>query len=119
MTAIPIDLPPMVEATIATCSQFQIVVVGKSGVGKSSLIKHIFNIAVEDIDIFNDCARKADITYGHTSESNMRFILHDSLGFEPGTIENWEIVEKFLWERNVASLPLQVRVHAIWYLLYF
>ncbi|PPQ89286.1 hypothetical protein CVT25_000878 [Psilocybe cyanescens] len=51
----------------------------------------------------DDRAGKADITY--------------SLGFELGIVENWKIVEKFLRERNVASLPLQDRVYAIWYLL--
>jgi hypothetical protein len=45
----------------------------------------------------------------------MRFILHDSLGFEPGTVDNWKIVEDFLRKRSEASTQLQERVHAIWY----
>ena len=43
----------------------------------------------------------------------MRFILHDSLGFEPGTVRNWDIAEHFLRGRSAPSSPLQERVHAI------
>ncbi|KDR81245.1 hypothetical protein GALMADRAFT_116266 [Galerina marginata CBS 339.88] len=113
MTAIAIDLPSKVEETLAACPQFRIVVIGKSGVGKSSLVSNIFSVAVDDIHISHDRAGKANIEYGHTSDKNMRFILHDSLGFEPGTVENWKIVESFLRERSAAS-ELQERVHAIW-----
>ncbi|PPQ89283.1 hypothetical protein CVT25_000875 [Psilocybe cyanescens] len=114
MTTITTDLPSTVDETLAACPQFRIVVIGKSGVGKSSLIKHIFNVSDEDIEISHDRAGKADITYGHTSEKNIRFILHDSLGFEPGTEDNWKIVEKFLRQKSAASSPLQDRIHAIW-----
>ncbi|KAF8804130.1 hypothetical protein BYT27DRAFT_7108363 [Phlegmacium glaucopus] len=114
MAAISTDLPSRVEETLAACPQFRILVIGKSGVGKSSLVSNIFNIAVKDIDIRHDRAGNADISYGYTSTKNIRFILHDSLGFEPGTVNHWKIVEDFLRQRSTVASQLQDRVHAIW-----
>ncbi|KAF8812866.1 hypothetical protein BYT27DRAFT_7085886 [Phlegmacium glaucopus] len=111
MAAIVTDLPSILDETFAACARC--VSFHQSGVGKSSLVSNIFNIDVKDIDIRHDSAGNADITYGYTSTKNIRFILHDSLGFEPGTVNNWKIVEDFLRQRSATSL-LQDRVHAIW-----
>jgi len=115
MTANPPDsLPSTVERTLAVCPKFRILVVGNTGVGKSSLVSSVFNIGIKDIDIAHNRAGKANIAREYTSDTNARFILHDSQGFEPGSAENWEVVEKFIRDRCDERLEAKDRLHAIW-----
>ncbi|TFK70237.1 hypothetical protein BDN72DRAFT_958955 [Pluteus cervinus] len=107
------DLPSRVEESLTACPQFRILVVGNTGVGKSSLISSIFNLSINDIDVAHDRAGRADISFGYTCEENPRFILHDSQGFEPGATESWEFVKRFLCERS-ARPAVRDHVHAIW-----
>ena len=66
------------------------------------------------IDIAHDRAGKVAIGHEYYSDQNPRFILHDSMGFEPGDIEKSEIVKKFLRERAEGSAKLPDQVHTIW-----
>ncbi|KDR86079.1 hypothetical protein GALMADRAFT_219097 [Galerina marginata CBS 339.88] len=106
------DLPSRVEETLRECPRFRIVLIGNSGVGKSSLVKAIFNVSLKDIEINHDRPGYAEIDRGYTSNENQRFILHDSQGFEAGSTENWIKVEKFL--RGRSAMALRDQVHAIW-----
>jgi len=47
-----------------------------------------------------------------TSPQNPRFVVHDSQGFEPGAVDNLNVVKTFLRERENAELKDQI--HAIW-----
>ncbi|KAH9051040.1 hypothetical protein EDB87DRAFT_1572492 [Lactarius vividus] len=107
----PDSLPPTVEETLAVCPKFRILV---TGVGKSSLVSSVFNIAIKDIDIAHDRVGKATIAHAYTSETNPRFILHDSQGFEPGSLEKWEVIEGFIRDKCDERLKSKDRLHAIW-----
>jgi predicted GTPase len=110
--------------TVLTVSLLQ------TGVGKSSLVSSVFNIGLkvsslcrsflitaygeQDIDIAHDHVGKANIAHEYTSNTNPRFILHDSQGFEHGSLEKLEVVEKFIREKCDESLESEDRLHAIW-----
>ncbi|KAG6919752.1 hypothetical protein DXG01_001586 [Tephrocybe rancida] len=103
-----------IQEILAICPKFRILVVGRSGVGKSSLVSAIFGVDKKDIDIQHDRAGKVDIAHEYTSKNNPRFILHDSEGFEAGSTEKWDTVKNFIQEKCDEKLPLKERIHAIW-----
>ncbi|THU87516.1 hypothetical protein K435DRAFT_842508 [Dendrothele bispora CBS 962.96] len=107
------SLPSQVEETLAACPQFRILLVGNSGVGKSSLVSSIFNISKEQTGVQHGRAGAADINREYTSLSNPRFILHDSQGFEAGSAVNWETVQAFIKAKRKEK-ELKNRLHAIW-----
>ncbi|KAG5717305.1 hypothetical protein E4T56_gene2414, partial [Termitomyces sp. T112] len=115
MEPLPPSLPSTVDETLARCPRFRILVVGNTGVGKSRLIANIFSIDQEHIDIADGRAGTADIDREYTSKDNPRFLLHDSKGFEPGITNHWGIVEKFIRQRSKKGLPVEQRLHALWY----
>ncbi|PPQ81511.1 hypothetical protein CVT26_010898 [Gymnopilus dilepis] len=113
---IPASLPSQVDQTLDSCPRFRILLVGNSGVGKSSLVRHMFNVDPEKIDVADGRAGDADIEHEYESSDNPRFVLHDSKGFEAGSATNWDKVERFL-RRCQAYPDLSRRVHAIWFCL--
>ncbi|KAJ7926997.1 hypothetical protein B0H13DRAFT_1599025, partial [Mycena leptocephala] len=56
-----------------------------------------------------------DINTEITSPQNPRFVLHDSQGFEPGSIETFERTKAFLESRSGNNVPVRHRIHVIWY----
>ncbi|CAG8778637.1 723_t:CDS:2, partial [Acaulospora colombiana] len=54
-----------------------------------------------------------DINREILSKENTRFVLHDSQGFEPGEVDNFQRVRDFIQTRN--KMPdLKDKLHAIW-----
>ena len=47
-------------------------------------------------------------------KSNPDFIFHDSRGFEAGTVDELELVKKFICDR-ADTKELSDQLHAIWY----
>ncbi|KAF7338928.1 hypothetical protein MVEN_01968800 [Mycena venus] len=101
-----------VEEIIQQCKRFRIVSVGPAGVGKSSLINCVFKC--NDAKVSDWKKGEAKIGDEITSEINPHFVLHDSKGFEPGNLDTFEIVEKFVIEKSAQNLKLSERLHAVW-----
>jgi GTP-binding protein EngB required for normal cell division len=104
------ELGPTTSEIFRKCPRFRILVVGKTGVGKSSLINHAFG--VEKTAISHDKPGKASIDHEFISLQNDRFVLHDSKGFEPGEEDNVKIVRDFIDRRRKSALEHQL--HAVW-----
>ncbi|KAG1887919.1 uncharacterized protein F5891DRAFT_198821 [Suillus fuscotomentosus] len=105
-------LLPTTSAIFEKCPRFRILVIGKVGVGKSSLIDQVFGVDKQQI-IEHDKPGEAIIDKEFTSPENDRFVLHDSKGFEPGEVENLTIVRKFI-ERRRNMPDLKDQLHAVW-----
>jgi len=106
------DLPPTTDQLFLECPRFRILVLGRSGVGKTSLIKRTFN--VENLQVSDLVPGVSDIESQILSPANNRFILHDSQGFEPGEVSNFNIVKKFI-EKRSREPHIKDQLHAIWF----
>ncbi|KAJ8591658.1 hypothetical protein M405DRAFT_788563 [Rhizopogon salebrosus TDB-379] len=105
------DLVPTTDHIFHICPRFRILVIGKSGIGKSSLIHHAFG--VENALASNLARGEVNIDTEFVSSQNNRFVLHDSKGFEPGEEDNVNIVQQFFKRRG--EMPdLKDRLHAVW-----
>ncbi|KAG2125429.1 hypothetical protein DEU56DRAFT_824995 [Suillus clintonianus] len=106
-----LELQPTTDEIIRICPRFRILVIGKTGVGKTSLINRAFG--VHEAMASTHKPGEADIDHEFVSLQNDRFVLHDSKGFEPGEESNVNIVRDFIGRRrNMAELKDQL--HAVW-----
>ncbi|KAF9488802.1 hypothetical protein BDN71DRAFT_1424471 [Pleurotus eryngii] len=104
-------LPSTIDDITRVCPRFRVLVIGKTGVGKSSLINNAFGVAAASVS-----KRKPgvhDINFEIESKDNAHFVVHDSQGFEPGEEQNFNIVTSFIEERR-RKPELKDKLHAIW-----
>ncbi|KAJ8483085.1 hypothetical protein ONZ45_g14726 [Pleurotus djamor] len=105
------ELPSTVGEITRICPRFRVLVIGKSGVGKSSLINKAFGVSAASVSKGKPGVH--DINFEINSEENAHFVVHDSQGFEHGEEGNFETVTKFIQERKLKP-DLKDRLHAIW-----
>jgi hypothetical protein len=99
------------QGVIQACPRFRVLVIGKSGVGKSSLINIAFGTT--QANVAHGKAGVSDINYEIIPPDNEYFVLHDSQGFEHGEEDNFDIVKKFIESRN-AMPDIKDKIHVIW-----
>jgi hypothetical protein len=56
---------------------------------------------------------KAKIDDEITSDQNRQLVLHDSQGFEPGEVDNIQLVHQFIESRGKEP-HIKDRLHAVW-----
>ncbi|KAG2108165.1 uncharacterized protein F5147DRAFT_175211 [Suillus discolor] len=93
------------------CPRFRLLVIGKTGVGKSSLIQQAFKI--NEVHISEHKRGEADIEREFIAAENERFVLHDSQGFEAGDSMIFKTAKDFIARRRKEP-KLQDRIHAVW-----
>ncbi|KAG1731636.1 uncharacterized protein EDB91DRAFT_1252071 [Suillus paluster] len=71
-----------IDEIFCICPRFRILVIGKTGVGKSASINRAFGM--EKALASHHKPGEANIDTEFISRQNERFVLHDSQGFEPG-----------------------------------
>ncbi|KAG1841626.1 hypothetical protein C8R48DRAFT_781338 [Suillus tomentosus] len=89
-----LGLLPTTSGISQNCPRFRILVIGKTGVGKSSLIGSAFGVEKEIVA--HDKPGDANIDDEVILPQNDRFVLHDSKGFEPGDEDNLKTVRDFI-----------------------
>jgi hypothetical protein len=62
----------------------------------------------------HDQRGKCNIEIELFSSQNDRFVLHDSEGFEPGEVEKYATVKKFVQHRREQH-DLKDQLHAVWF----
>ncbi|KAI0285732.1 hypothetical protein BC826DRAFT_110579 [Russula brevipes] len=90
----------------------RILVVGKKGSGKSSLIKTVFKVKVPAA--LGRASGKPDINFEYRPDDNRYLIVHECSGFEQGDAQGLQAIREFVSTRTDQSRSALERLHAVW-----
>ncbi|KAF4979181.1 hypothetical protein FZEAL_4554 [Fusarium zealandicum] len=94
---------------------FRILVCGKTGVGKSTLINKVFGVEMtEESKSYNQGVH--DINVAFESPKHPGLLIHDSRGWQAGSDTELELIAKFLRHRAFQEDPAEA-LHVIWFCL--
>ncbi|KAF8492151.1 hypothetical protein F5888DRAFT_1731217, partial [Russula emetica] len=103
------SLNSTVKQVLTENPQFRILIVGKRGSGKSSLIDAAFKVNMSAA-----LGRGSDINLAFRPEDNHRLIVHEYSGLEPGDAFGLRTVRDFITNRTDPNRAPAERLHAIW-----
>ncbi|KAF4956957.1 hypothetical protein FGADI_3369 [Fusarium gaditjirri] len=92
---------------------FRILVCGKTGVGKSTLINKVFGVEMTDESLSYDQGVH-DINVAFESPKHPGLLIHDSRGWQAGSDTELELIAKFLRHRAFQEDPAEA-LHVIWF----
>ncbi|KAI0199046.1 hypothetical protein F4808DRAFT_227317 [Astrocystis sublimbata] len=90
----------------------RVLVCGRAGVGKSTLINKVFGAVVTQESSGDHGVH--DVDEGFEMDTLPGLIVHDSRGFQSGATEEIELLERFVKKRANAAKP-EDRLDAIWF----
>ncbi|KAK7005435.1 hypothetical protein R3P38DRAFT_2556886, partial [Favolaschia claudopus] len=91
--------------------RLRVLVVGRSGTGRSSLINYVLGIKKQAVS--DQTRGVSDIEEEITSPENPRLVLHESRGFEPGEETSLKNAVDFLDARSSDSVAVKDQVHVV------
>ncbi|SPJ88880.1 uncharacterized protein FTOL_12775 [Fusarium torulosum] len=92
---------------------FRILVCGKTGVGKSTLINKVFGVEMTDESLSYDQGVH-DINVAFESPKHPGLLIHDSRGWQAGSDAELDLIAKFLRHRAFQEDPAEA-LHVIWF----
>ncbi|KAJ7094928.1 hypothetical protein C8R44DRAFT_813634 [Mycena epipterygia] len=107
------ELQSTFDGIVKSCPKFRILLIGRSGVGKSALINAVFGSGVVIEEHGTQPGVVQDINHEFALPNNPRLVFHDSQGFSYGDGQNFETVLKFIQDRSTRP-KLEDRLHIIW-----
>ena len=124
------QLQSYVTGVTQGCNAFRILLIGKSGSGKSSLVTEVFDFELDAGNVSDFAVRapraqwkqwlhlylvqvsEHDINHAILSSQNKSLILHDSKGLESGSDVGLKVITEFVSDRK--DRPFAEQLHAIW-----
>jgi len=111
----PEDMPPWLQNSQLLASgvkAFRILVCGKTGVGKSTLINKVFGVEItEESNTYTQGDH--DINQAFESINHPGLLIHDSRGWQAGSDHELDLIAQFLRHRAFQKDPAEA-LHVIW-----
>ncbi|KAF4450458.1 hypothetical protein F53441_6457 [Fusarium austroafricanum] len=101
------------QLTASGVKAFRILVCGKTGVGKSTLINKVFGVEMTDESLSYDQGVH-DINVAFESPKHPGLLIHDSRGWQAGSDDELDLIAKFLRHRAFQEDPAEA-LHVIWF----
>lgn len=114
---IVLEAPPAELLNMPDCDKFRILIIGKAGVGKSTICSRVFGIPPQQAGVSHYSVGTSRESVWHPITfrgANENLILHDSGGFEAGDLGCMAEITKFINFRKTQH-HLSDQLHCIWY----